>query len=103
MLVARDPDKFEWAKNFVDDLSPMDQWALKQALAGDGRFYGDGGTIHNTHHLDVETFHGTVVGVWFRCTALPFHQTEVDGPRATSMESMIPNLPAITGVEVVEA
>lgn len=55
------------------------------------RYYGDGGTIHSTGHLDIETFHGTVVAVWFRCQPLPFEQHEVDGPRAIDMESMYGN------------
>lgn len=48
--------------------------------------YGEDRTIHRTTWLDVETFHGTVVAVWYRCMMLPFNQTEVEGPRATEME-----------------
>lgn len=55
------------------------------------RYYGDGGTIHRSGHLNVETFRGTVVAVWFRCQPLPFDQTEVDGPRATDMQAMYGN------------
>lgn len=55
------------------------------------RYYGDGGTIHGTKHLHVETFRGTVVAVWFRCQPLPFGQHEVDGPRATDLQSMYGN------------
>lgn len=64
------------------------RWRLKQVAAGESRYYGDGGTIHQTGHLDVETHHGTVVAVWFRCQQLPFQQTEVDGERATEMETL---------------
>ncbi len=49
------------------------------------RFYGDGGTIHSTTHLDIETRNGEVVAVWFRCQTLPFKQTKVDKSRAESM------------------
>lgn len=55
------------------------------------RYYGDGGTIHGTKHLHIETFRGTVVAVWFRCQPLPFEQAEVDGPRATDMQRMYGN------------
>lgn len=67
----------------------MPRWWLKQKLAGKGyRYYGDGGTIHHSGQLDVETFHGTVVAVWFRCQPLPFHQVEVESNRAIEMEEM---------------
>lgn len=55
------------------------------------RYYGNGGTIHRSGHLDIETFHGTVVAVWFRCQPLPFRQHEVIGPRASEMERMYGN------------
>ena len=65
-------------------------WDKKQKLAAktDLRYYGDGGTIHTTNQLDVETNHGVVVGVWFRCQFLPFLQTEVDNTRATEMGNL---------------
>jgi hypothetical protein len=83
------------------------RWRLKQRLAGDSRYYGDGGTIHHSGWLDVETFHGTVVAVWFRCQPLPFHQREADSRRATEMEGMYGNEKQncgfdLTGVEVRE-
>jgi hypothetical protein len=78
------------------------RWRLKQRLARPGRYYGDGGTIHHSGWLDVETHHGTVVAVWFRCAMLPFNQREVDAARATEMERVQPRLPQISGIEVVD-
>jgi hypothetical protein len=80
------------------------RWWAKQKLAGpEGRFYGDGGTIHRTGHLDVETHDGQVVSVWFRCQMLPFKQTEVDERRAAEMRpSEQERLPDLTGVQVVD-
>ena len=75
-------------------------WQLKQRAARPGRYYGDGGTIHSTNHLDVETHNGTVVAIWFRCQMLPFKQFEVGGERAGSMEDAAGDLPWLTGVEV---
>ncbi len=63
-----------------------DQFAAKQRLAAPGRYYGDGGTIHHTGYLAVETRQGRVVAVWFRCQMLPFRQTEVDAQRAGEMD-----------------
>lgn len=78
------------------------RWKAKQKLAGDSRYYGDGGTIHGTRHLHVETRNGKVVAVWFRCQVLPFQQVEVSQSRAREMGSMA-HLPEITGVEVRDA
>lgn len=77
-------------------------WKRKQKAAAPSRFYGDGGTIHTTGHLDVETHNGSVVAVWFRCQMLPFWQIEVDDVRATAMETTT-GLPSLTGVEVLDA
>ena len=67
------------------------------------RYYGGARTIHGTRHLSVETHHGTVVAVWFRCQRLPFAQAEVDGARATEMESAHPDeLPRLEGVKVTD-
>jgi hypothetical protein len=53
------------------------------------RYYGDGGTIHGTQHLHVETnIEGDVVAVWFRCQPLPFEQVVVGLSRAREMRSM---------------
>lgn len=89
----------KWKKK--SDKVPEDPWDLKQRAAAPGRYYGDGGTIHQTTRLDVETHNGTVVAVWFRCQMLPFIQTEVNGQRAAGMES-VSGLPLLTGVEVVD-
>jgi len=90
-------DDFAW----VAGLSPSARWRLHQAIAGDSRYYGDGGTIHHTGRLDVETFKGKVVDVWFRCQVLPFHQVEVTPDRAAEMtRAMERGAPAMTGVEV---
>jgi hypothetical protein len=65
-----------------------DRWAnLQKLFANFGtRYYGDGGTIHSsTHHIDIETYQGEVVGVWFRCQALPFKQIKVSGERSVQM------------------
>jgi hypothetical protein len=71
----------------LDKLKHKLRWKIKQATAGESTYYGDGGTIHSTTWLDVETFQGTVVAVWFRCRSLPFQQHEVDGRRASLMET----------------
>lgn len=76
------------------------RWARKQRLASPARYYGDGGTIHNTGHVDVETdATGAVVAVWFRCQMLPFRQTTVDDRRAQQMRANPTNV-SLTGVEV---
>ena len=47
--------------------------------------YGYSSTIHGTQHLHIETRHGKVVAVWFRCCMIPFKQVFVDGDRAKEM------------------
>jgi len=67
------------------------------------RYYGDGGTIHQSPELDVETDRrGKVVAVWFRCQMLPFRQSVVGEDRATEMASAYSNnyIPELHGVEV---
>lgn len=71
----------------------------KAAAATGARFYGDGGTIHRTGHLDVETKDGKVVAVWFRCCRLPFQQAEVTQERSDQLGSFVLNY-SITGVEI---
>jgi hypothetical protein len=74
------------------------KWNKKQALAHPGRYYGDGGTIHSTGHLDVMVSEdGTVKAVWFRCQQLPFEQHLAGDDDATQA-----GLPRITGVEVTD-
>lgn len=79
-------------------------WEEKQRLAAPSRYYGDGGTIHHTGHLDVEVRDGQVVSVWFRCQPLPFKQTDVGESRGREMESMYAEVRDIqlTGVEVLD-
>lgn len=67
--------------------NPFSLWARKQRAAKPGRFYGDGGTIHDTTFVDVETHQGEVVAVWFRCQMLPFKQTDVKINRAIEMRT----------------
>lgn len=76
------------------------RWWAKQKLAGDSRYYGDGGTIHHSGHLDVETYEGKVVAVWFRCQMLPFEQHDVKADRAAQMTRAAEDLPGLTGVEI---
>lgn len=80
------------------------RWNRKQRLAKPARFYGDGGTIHSTSVVNVETDNaGNVVSVWFRCQPLPFDQRWVGPDRALEMVMMYEcNIPAITGVEVLD-
>ena len=42
--------------------------------------------IQHSTDLDIETYNGKVVGVWFRCQHLPFTQTKVDEHRAIELE-----------------
>lgn len=72
------------------------KWKLKQRLANPSRYYGDGGTIHSTGHLDIETQDGQVMAVWFRCQMLPFRVVERPGTWAEPE----PNPCVLTGVEV---
>lgn len=69
------------------------------------RFYGDGGTIHGTTHVDVETRDGHVIAVWFRCTALPFIETAVDSDRALEMKRMYTDhrMPEVHGLQLRDA
>lgn len=87
--------KLPWSKT---------QWQRKQKLAKPGRYYGDGGTIHHTGYLDIETDpNGNVVAVWFRCQSLPFLQTKVGQQRAEEMFDMSRHMSCrISGVEVFD-
>ena len=59
------------------------RWWARQKVASPARYYGDGGTIHSTTHLDVEVDDdGLVVAVWFRCQTLPFQVWNRNVPRA---------------------
>ena len=46
---------------------------------------GSRNTIHESRLLDVETYKGQVVAVWFRCKMLRFSQSEVDYTRAADL------------------
>lgn len=81
---------------------PDEKWDQKQALARPSRYYGDGGTIHASTDLDVETFGDTVVAAWFRCQRLPFRQVPVQIDRASAMAVSSNELPRLTGVEVLD-
>lgn len=76
-----------YATRIVDKLNDDQKWALRQELAKPAHYYGDGGTIHQSTELDVETHAGVVVAVWFRCMRLPFRQAEVDFDRGKEMSS----------------
>ncbi len=63
--------------------------------------YGHDKTIHQTTELDVETYNGKVVAVWFRCMMLPFNQEDVDKSRAKEMiEAYKEPAPRLLAVEV---
>lgn len=83
----------------------LSEWQRKQELASPSRYYGDGGTIHQSVYLDIETDdYGKVVAVWFRCQLLPFYQTITDPDRADDMRRAYREgyIPALTGVEVLD-
>lgn len=88
----------------LEGLTDDERWALRQALAGEGRYYGSGGTIHQTGHLDVEVApDGDIVAIWFRCQPLPFKVTDADRGRAVEMRSMYGSgAPQLIGVEVLD-
>lgn len=69
-----------------------------------GRVYGHDRTIHNTEDLSVEVnAHGRVVAVWFRCQALPFHQSNVSWERCNEMRAAYRwSIPRLTAVHVVD-
>lgn len=79
-------------------MDARERWQQKQELAEPGRFYGDGGTIHGTGHLDVEVKDGQVVAVWFRCQMLPFRVFARDGEPRHREEDLSPGV--LTGVEI---
>lgn len=86
----------------VADLDPGTKWKLKQELAKPGMYYGNGGTIHGTGWVDVETDKdGNVVAVWFRCMMLPFKQHTVSKERAAHMREANVGINVLTGVEII--
>lgn len=76
-------------------------WSVRQALADPGRYYGDGGTWHDSTVLNVEQAQdGRVVAVWFRCMMLDFDTSLVDSERAKSMDSA--QSANLLGVEIIK-
>lgn len=57
------------------------------------RFYGDGGTWHQTTDINVEIHEGKVVGVWFRCQSLPFTESDYGKARAEELKQMYKDHP----------
>jgi hypothetical protein len=94
--MSKHEDDLTKARAYVDGLGDDERWALHQALAGAGRFYGDGGTIHSTGTVDVEVGKdGRVVAVWYRCLNLPFMVSDTGAQRVVNPKSRI------TGVQYV--
>ena len=89
--------------DYLDDWWGSRDFRAKQSLFADSgtRYYGDGGTIHNTNHITIETHNGKVVAVWFRCQPLPFKQSIAGAERAYEMERMYKDFhTTLHGVEV---
>jgi len=90
------------AEFILAGLTDDETWALRQALAKPGFYYGDGGTIHGNMSLDVEVYKGKVVSVWYRCAMLPFEEHKVNKQRAEEMRNGT-DLPAINGIELLHS
>jgi hypothetical protein len=77
----------------------------KEFIKTGTRYYGDGGTIHFTTHVDVEIAPtGQVVAVWFRCQHLPFKMRKIDERRAAEMREMYTDFKSeLHGVEIKDA
>jgi hypothetical protein len=83
------------------NLTPDERWAFKQELAAPSRYYGDGGTIHSTEQLDIDTDKdGNVIAVWFRCQLLAFQQVRCDERRTEDLRGA--QGARLTGVEVFD-
>ncbi len=55
----------------------------------DRRYYGDGTTLHDTGHVDVEIGpDGHVCAVWFRCRTLAFQEHRVTAERAADVRHL---------------
>ncbi len=87
------------ADRLIEGLTNDERWALYQAMAGPtGRYYGNGGTIHDSGTIDIDlNAAGDVVAVWYRCLNLPFHVSRDRG----SMRNAEPINPptVISGIE----
>jgi len=74
--------------NLFDILYRSNTFKKRSRAAEPDRYYGDGGTIHSTTHIDVEVDKsGAVVALWYRCMQLPFKVTAVNQQRAEEMRS----------------
>lgn len=86
----------------VLELKRDDEYGARSIAAMPNRYYGGTGTIHGTGEVNIETYCGEVVSVWFRCQHLPFTVSEVSTRRAEEMglayDSQPP--PSIVGVEM---
>lgn len=88
-------------RKLIAKLDDDERWALKQVLAEPSRYYGDGGTIHHTTQLDIDTdTNGNVIAVWFRCQLLAFNQVWCDQRRTDDLRGA--QGAYISGVEVVD-
>ena len=75
-------------RSFFDVLYRSNTWKRRSRAAEPDRYYGDGGTIHSTSHIDVEVdSNGDVVALWYRCMQLPFKTTVATPQRAEEMRS----------------
>ena len=94
--------------NFIDNFRKAESLTFDDDIPEDPniletRFYGGDRTLHRSSLLNVETYKGKVVSVWFRCCALPFDQHDVDGQRAEDMNRMYQGkIPSIHGIEIVD-
>ena len=74
------------AQELLLSLDEDERWALKQELSSPSRYYGDGGTIHSTNALDIDTdAGGNVIAVWFRCQLLAFRQVRCSEHRTQEL------------------
>lgn len=103
-MIARIKGIVEGGRWFLKTWWSGGRWDRLQKEFGKSgtRYYGDGGTIHRSGQLDVEVYLGQVVGIWFRCQALPYKVSLVDYGRACDLKRMYQESPApgLHGVEV---
>jgi hypothetical protein len=91
----------QFAQSVLRNLTSDERWAFKQELASPSRYYGDGGTIHNTTTLDIDTDKdGNVIAVWFRCQLLAFNQVRCDDRRTEDLRGV--QGARLSGVEVCD-
>lgn len=90
-------------RRLIEKLNDHERLIVKANLAPfPSEYYGDGVTIHDTTQLDVETYRGEVVSVWFRCRVMPFKQHRVEKARSTEMKDLYAGMDPVelTGVEI---